>query len=380
MRTSNSIVGLKSLWPIATERDASLFCTPQWLECNEPADTSGLHYAVTDDARGALAVRRLEAGGFPANDPLAFLSAETPAESADRHRASVLSAAVRPHVPALAPTAAAILPGAYAPGIVAPAAPPVVSSLLDELDATAEKWGCPTRAVMHVPASARLLREMLESRGYVGVTSLAQTVLPVPGGSFDDYLVGLPRKRRTNVRRERRVFAESGMTVRRADIGEFSTEHALLHARQLRRYGHDFGTEQLVELIRRSARFFGDWAVFLVAERGQRVEAFSLSYTLGGQLHPKMSGFSEYADEHFAYFNVNYYQLIEVAQTLGLRELVFGPGTYEAKVHRGCVLDPRTTYVRVGHPVIAPMVVELAAIADRSGRAALDLIAAPDAR
>ncbi|MER8113809.1 GNAT family N-acetyltransferase [Streptomyces sp. NPDC094031] len=379
MRTSHSIADLAPLWSAATERTASLFCTPQWLECNEPADTGGLHYAVTDDMEGALAVRRLEAGGFPANDPLAFLGVEPPAEPADRHRASILGVAVRPHLPDLAPVAAATLPGAYAAGIVAPDAPPVISALLDELDETAQRWGCPTRAVMHVPASARLLRETLESRGYAGVTSLAQTSLPVPAGSFEDYLARLSSKRRTAVRRERRVFAGSDMTVRRADIGEFSTEHALLHVKQLRRYGHDFSAQQLVELVRRSARFFGDWAVFLVAERGPRVEAFSLSYVLGGQLHPKMSGFSGYADEHFAYFNVIYYELIEVAQELGVRELVFGPGTYDAKVHRGCVLDPRTTYVRATHPAVAPMVVELAAIADRRGRADLASTGAPGA-
>ncbi|MER5468344.1 GNAT family N-acetyltransferase [Streptomyces sp. NPDC002935] len=374
MRTSSSIADLSPLWSAATQRAASLFCTPQWLECNEPTDTSGLHYAVTSDNDGALAVRRLERGGFPANDPLAFLGAEPPADSVDRQRVSTLLGAVRPLLADLAPTAAAILPGAYAPGIVASDTAPVVSSLIDELERTAERWGCPTSAVMHVPASACRLRETLEGRGYVGVTSLAQSVLPVQGDSFDDFLTRLPRKRRTNVRRERRTFAESDMAVRRADIGEFSTEHAALHARQLRRYGHDMNADQLVELIRRSARFFGDWAVFLVAERGQRVEAFSLSYAFGGQLHPKMSGFSEYADKYFAYFNLNYYELIEVAQAAGFRELVLGPGTYEAKLYRGCVVEPRTTYVRVTHPGAGQIVSELAGIADRTGRAALDRI------
>ncbi|MFI6347181.1 GNAT family N-acetyltransferase [Streptomyces sp. NPDC050560] len=378
LHRSGSIAGLAPLWSAATRGAPTLCATPRWLECNEPPNAGGLHYAVTADTRGALAVRRIDAGGFPANDPLAPFTADTPLEPADRQRAKALAAALRPYLPALTPTAAALLPGAYAPGVLAPEEPPVIAALLDELEATAERWRCPTSAVMHVPDTAHALRTALAARGYAGATTLAQTVLPLPGGTFDDYLAGLTSKRRRNVRREARAFAASGMTVRRAGIDEFTSEHAELHVRQLRRYGHDATAAQMVDIVRRSARFFGDWAVFLVAERAGRPEGFSLSYAHSGELHPKMSGFSPYADRHFAYFALVYYEPVAAAQELGLRRLVLGPGTYDAKSHRGCRIEPRTSYVRVTHRAAAPLVADLAALADRGGRAALRRAAAPD--
>jgi hypothetical protein len=364
--SADRIADIDAAWrPL--NHDATLFATPEWLECNEPA--TGVQYHLFPALGGGIVVRRLQSTTFPGDNPLHCLLSEpldAAADPADLARAGELRAALETLRPQLYPIATCGLPGGYLPGVVGKPAPDGYATALDELAQVGRQWQSPMTAVAHVPEDHPIIPALRE-RGYIGVPGLAQTILDVPPGSFDDYIARLPRShRRISVRREWRAFTESGLKLREIDLADFSPEHAALHARQLRKYGHDISDQWLVNLIKRSAHYLGRWSSFVVAERDGHPEAFVICYEYGGQLHPKMSGFSAFADTCFGYFGLVYYDLVTRAQDRGVPEIVYGPGAYPAKLTRGCRLAPRTTFVRPVDPSLTPAMQELATIVGRS--------------
>ncbi|WP_267595498.1 GNAT family N-acetyltransferase [Carbonactinospora thermoautotrophica] len=353
IESATHIADVAQSWRLV-DPDGSVLTTPEWLATDEEGRAGPRRYLVQrsgPDGRpvGALAAYRIEAGEFPTYDPVALLlSPLTEPRAADPHDVQRIRGGqeeLTREREALYPAAACMLPGAYLPGVVGRDA--AVDVLLDRFEELAREWGCRTSAVLHVPEDDRRLRAALEARGYVGASFVAQAVLPVAWSSFDDYLATLRRNRRTSIRRERRVFAESGMRVRRVSVESAGPAMAALHAAQLRRYGHDIAEERLAALIERIRRHLAPWCTVLVAERDGELEGFVLAYEKSGELHPKMTGFSKYAQQHFGYFNLLYYEVLEYAMARGVRSVVLGPETYEAKVARGALLHPRTTYLRV---------------------------------
>lgn len=350
--STSRINDIANEWRRAVRSD-SLLVKPEWLTVSESPDGTS-KYLVLPDGPGALVAELIEAGAFPTRDPLSLLAQADPADDTSGKLDS------------LYPVVASALPGAYLPGVLQqPGSDP--GALLDGLDEATASWGGRTTAVMHVPDSDPLV-EPLRARGYVAVAVLAQCVLTVEWSDFDEYLRSLSQNRRTSIRRERRIFAESGMAVEEMDVREAGREMAVLHARQLRRYGHDIPEERLIQLLERIAEHLAPWCRVLAAKRDGQLEAFALCYETCGELHPKMTGFSAYAEQHFGYFNMTYYELVEHSLRHGLDKIVLGPLSYEAKVVRGARLEPRSTFVKVPGESSAA-VAELAARADEQCRA-----------
>ena len=168
------------------------------------------------------------------------------------------------------------------------------------------------------------------------------------------------------------------MRVRLDEIGSRGAEMAALHAAQLQRYGyHHITAERLTGLMERIERHLAPWCRVLVAERDGALEAFALAYEYGGELHLKMTGFSAYAQEHFGYFAMSYYALVEYALHAGARSIVYGPLAYPAKALRGCTLSPRTSYLLVPDH-LRDRTEHLAALIDRHQREAYAAMGATD--
>lgn len=349
-------------------RDGTLFATPEWLECNESGARGGVQYRFFPGSEAGMVIRRLEMTTFPGDNPLHCLLTERldPAAEADvLERAQALRAELEPLRSRLYPIATCGLPGGYLPGIIGPAEPEGYAGPLAELGTVGREWQCPLTAVAHVPDDHPMV-PALRRHGYIGVPGLPQTIFDVRQESFDDYVARLPGSHRRKVKREWRVFHENDLTLRELDLAEFGPEHAALHARQLRKYGHHISDQWLIDLVRRSAEYLGQWATLIVAERHSRPEAFVLCYEYGGQLHPKMSGFSPHAETCYGYFVLGYYKLMLKAQQRGVREIVYGPGSYPAKIARGCRLASRTTFLRPVDESLAPSIRELATIVQRA--------------
>ncbi|MDH6113592.1 hypothetical protein P3T36_005245 [Kitasatospora sp. MAP12-15] len=372
LRSAGLITEIAQEWRESVRPD-SLYSTPEWLECNESGRPNDIRYTVALTEPGGMVVHRTVAGGFPGGDPLYFLLRQELGHHPDAAllgQATDLRERLGPRIlDGGYPMAVSALPGGYLPGLTGAIGDAGTAVFLDSLEATAKEWECPSTVMLHVP-DGNSLPAALEERGYIGVVGVAQAVLRLHGNDFSDYLDTFDNRRRVRqarVLQERRAFAASGLTLRVAELGEFGAGHAALHSRQLRKYGHDVSDEWLVELIRRSAHYLGRWAHLLVAERDGSLEAFTLCYEYNGELHFKMSGFSEYAEQNFGYFNLAYYELVEQALSRQVGQLVYGPLSYEAKVGRGCALHPRTSYLRVP-PAYRSDLAELARIVSHLNR------------
>lgn len=335
-RHTSRIADLAGDWRALPHR--TIYSTAEWLATDEEGRRDEGRYVVRGDI--GLVAQRVAAGAFPTNDPIALLlTSDLPEPNAE-----ITDLRTRLADRLNYPAATATLPGGYLPGLVGDRDPAAMGALLDDLDDAARDWDCPVVAVPHVP-DGDPLADLLTERGYVGAAVLAQTELAVTWPDFDSYVATLPKRRRNKVRRERREFADAGMVVRTDKLAGRGAELAALHAEQLQRYGHDIGEELLRGLIDRIERHLAPWCHLLVAERAGTLEAFALCYAHSGELHVKMTGFSAYAQDHFGYFAMTYYEVVEHALRNGLHTVVFGPLTYEAKVARGCRLAPRSTYV-----------------------------------
>jgi len=351
VRSGRRIAEIADDWS-ATIPQSSVLTLPPWLATDDEGRDGEVCYLLTGAAGdgAGLVANPVEAGAFPTNDPIALLLSGELEPADDPQTLAGIEAAraeLAGDLKACYPAAVSTLPGGYLPGLVGNLRPETVAMLLDRLAETAEQWRCPVVSVLHVPDGSPLTAE-LERRGYIGAAFLAQATLELTAADFDGYVAGLPKRRRNKVRREQRAFAEAGLRVRLDEIGSRGLEMAALHAAQLQSYGyHHITAERLMGLMERIERHLAPWCRVLVAERDGALEAFALSYEYGGELHLKMTGFSAYAQEHFGYFAMSYYALIEFALRTGARSIVYGPLAYPAKVVRGCRLSPRTSYVLV---------------------------------
>ncbi|MCU7729699.1 GNAT family N-acetyltransferase [Actinoplanes sp. KI2] len=382
LRTAGRIAEIADDWS-ATLPEHSLLTLPPWLATDDEGRTTPVRYALTGEpgAGAGLVAALVEAGAFPTNDPIALLLNGELEAGADPDGLAAIEAARADLAGKLGtagyPAAASTLPGGYLPGLVGDLTPARTGELLDTLTDTAREWDCPVVSVLHVPDGSPLVPE-LERRGFVGGAFLAQATLELTATDFDGYLAALPRRRRNNIRRERRVFAEAGLNVSVDAIGSRGADMAALHAEQLRSYGyHHITTERLLGLMERIERHLAPWCRVLVAERDGALEAFALGYEYAGELHLKMTGFSRYAQENFGYFAMSYYSLIEYALHAGYSSIVYGPLAYPAKVFRGCTLAPRSSYLLVPEQ-LREQVGHLAGLIDRHQRAAFAVRGAAD--
>lgn len=197
-------------------------------------------------------------------------------------------------------------------------------------------------AVLHCPDGDPLL-DLLPGLGLaVGVTDLYPTV-ELPGGSVDDYLAALPKRRRINVRREMRQLQAAGRA--RVHAGRDAAAHldaaAELVALAYASRGQHMEPEEVCGIYTRLLDACGDDLLLCIVEAGGEPVASAclvqgatdlLLYSAGIRL-PE-------AREVAGYFNAAYYVPIALAYGRGLRRIHLGPTGADTKHHRGARFVP----------------------------------------
>ncbi|GAA2356804.1 hypothetical protein Cme02nite_50220 [Catellatospora methionotrophica] len=176
----------------------------------------------------------------------------------------------------------------------------------------------------------------------------AQTVLVRDWSDFDGYLATLHKGRRTNIRRERRQFAESGLRVRvlhgTAGLDERT---ARLQLAVRRRYSAPGSVESILADYGHLGRTVDDQVRVFLCERDGVPVGLSLALLDGDRLHLRLVGFDyEATGADFAYFNMLFYEPIQWGIDNGVAEFSFGSGSYPAKLARGCRPVPTYGVVR----------------------------------
>lgn len=168
----------------------------------------------------------------------------------------------------------------------------------------------------------------------------ARGVLHIAWSSFDEYLESLSRRRRSNVRSERRRFAESGIAVREVRLQDMAGDLTPLLVQTERRYGHAVERDHVEFHLRLLALRDDADTVTLVADRGGLV-ACCIIGACGDRWRVEAWG-CDYASigREDVYFNLVFYEPIIRAVARGVSTLDIGVGSIRAKRLRGCTVEP----------------------------------------
>jgi uncharacterized protein len=166
-------------------------------------------------------------------------------------------------------------------------------------------------------------------------------VIPLPGPSFDDYLAAMTKKRRANIRRQRRAFQTGDPELDQVAFDEdICGQIAPLLGLMQDKHGMPRTTEWLADRLRHQAGDIGRYASVLLLRRKGRLVAFQVLLRYHSQSMAFSVGVDHDAAGPFDYFNMAFYEPIEVALARGDRSLAMGVTAAEAKMLRGGVPVP----------------------------------------
>ncbi len=199
------------------------------------------------------------------------------------------------------------------------------------------------------PAQAEWLAEI--AREATAVATREKAILPVEWDDFSGYLAALPRKRRWQVRQERRAMAESGIEVREESLEDVAIDLAPLLAQTQRRHGEVGDPDGAQFYLTMLAMTPGAETRALVGYSAGAPVAFSVVLRRGGMWAVRAFGRDYAVPDHSEYFNLTYYEPIARAAVAGGEAIDFGVGSLPAKRFRGCRLQPLRTLLL---PAAAP--------------------------
>ncbi len=177
--------------------------------------------------------------------------------------------------------------------------------------------------------------------------------------SFDAFVETLERKRRKNIRAERRKVAEAGVTVRRVTGRDANDADWRFFARcYANTYRAHFSTPYLnLEFFRRIAATMPDNLLLVIAERdsdtGPRMIASSLVVFNRDRLYGRYWGEVEHVP--CLHFECAYYQPLEFCIERGIR-LFEGGAQGEHKMARGFLPVRTRSFHWLAHPAFADAV------------------------
>lgn len=252
----------------------------------------------------------------------------------------------------LYPAVVAVLDGVHLPvlGLTATDTD-AIATLIESLLLASDQLGAKTISApfMHREQDAAAAARIL-TPGRGPFVSAGISVLDSDWTGIDEYVASLATNRRRKVRRELRLFADSGSRVSVSEgtdaLGE---EAAALQAELQSRHGTTSTVGTLLggyELLRQTVSAN---VVTFSSHLKDRLTGITVCIRDGDTLYVRAVGAPE-RDDNFTYFNVGFYAPIDWGCANGIARYVFGTGTYEAKRGRGCRVERTYGAVRWPRP------------------------------
>ncbi len=326
-------------WNAFLPGEAYYAATPWLLAAERTAPAGGCRYLTVRDAdTGAL--RALTVGHVLAADsPFAFSRPDAVFERRDP--ASLLPSLT---LGGRNPSHSQVVVGRTLPPEVAAAARRAVLDLAED---AARVAGCRSLAVLYVDGSDPL-DGMLAGAGWERTGSGPAAVLEVVGTSFDDYLAGLPARRRETVRRDLRRCAAAGTeVVVRPLVESLVPDLISLETNLYAKYGTPYRPDVMLRLYGSLAVAEPRSAYVVLTTVAGGLAGFALFFHWRDVIHARSTGY-DYAVTRDVpvYFQTLYYALIEYAIRHDVRQIRYSTGLVEVKLSRGCTAMPQTAYVR----------------------------------
>jgi predicted N-acyltransferase len=225
----------------------------------------------------------------------------------------------------------------------------VMAALPGLLREAAADLGCRSSALLYVgePHAADVGRFATDA-GYQCALLGADAVHHPAGRSWSEHLAALPSRRRTRLRRELRNYSDEGFrTVVRTGPAALGDEVVALQVAHRSKHGLPGGEDRVRQDFARIGEEFEADCVVLGAERAGRLHGFVLYLRTAEALFGRTAGFAPNAAG--CYFALAYHETTRFALEHGIREVHYGLASYEAKLARGCALDPRWGWFAFHH-------------------------------
>lgn len=163
-----------------------------------------------------------------------------------------------------------------------------------------------------------------------------------PVVSFDDYLAEMRSNRRSQIKKQLRRFADGGLRIDRRRLPEVMLPLADLIAGHESHHGSPCtGQEVLDDFHLRISLGLEDKIRVFCAWQGDALVAGTLFFVHGRTYYSReFAGNFQTPPEVGVYFNCTFYEPMRAAFEQGMSEIHYGLGAVDAKVRRGCRLNP----------------------------------------
>ncbi|MBF9336460.1 GNAT family N-acetyltransferase [Microbacterium lacticum] len=205
-------------------------------------------------------------------------------------------------------------------------------------------------AFLYVDARDTMLIDCLDERGYERWGSGSDSDLSLPGAGFETYLSQFPSRRRSKIRNDRKMVANSGLRVRVADL----TDGTLRRAAELEnmlfgKYGiENWSAERSFRGLEGARDNLNEPFMVIAETPSGEMIGFSLVAEFHDEWYAVRAGF-DYDKQAGVpiYYEVVYYRLIELAGERGIKKIHYGMGSVEAKALRGCISTEQYGFLKV---------------------------------
>lgn len=251
-------------------------------------------------------------------------------------------------LPALHPSLVSVVSGSAPPVVVARSVPAAArtaihTALAEAMSTYAAEAGAASYGVLYLPG-----REEAEafarswSAPSTAFVADAHGTLSGSWASFDDYLATHSPGRRSAVKKERRRFLESELSVSvSTGTGALGRDTAELQLQLRHKYGEPGELDAILRDYERFEEFLGDSLLVFRCDDSDGPVGVALFFAHEDGLYARLVGFDyERAVDSFAYFNLLFYEPLVWGIERGVRTYHYGTDTYAAKRARGCVFEP----------------------------------------
>jgi len=197
------------------------------------------------------------------------------------------------------------------------------------------------RVLLYLPTDELLaVRSLLSDEDRIFLLD-ARARLTVPPGGRAGYRAMVSDNARNRMRKEMRRFADAGCRAEVRRLSECHSHLGELSAQVLRRYGHPItAEEEAARFAAQASSPLNDLCYVILARQGDRVVGFTQFFVWGGVLYGRLHGLDDTIARSAAlYYNLTYYQAVDLAAELGCTAIDLGCDSYEAKVRRGARLE-----------------------------------------
>lgn len=210
------------------------------------------------------------------------------------------------------------------PRLLAPEGPEAGAVRAALLGACVELCGRLGASSLHVTFPTEAEFDLMGEAGLLRRTGVQFHWLNEGYGSFDDFLDSLASRKRKQIRKERRVVAEAGISIETLSGADIEERHwdaffAFYRETGSRKWGVPYLTRPFFSML---GERMGDAVVMVMVERAGRPVAAALNLAGADTLYGRNWGCIE--DHRFLHFEACYYRAIDYAIAHGLKRVEAG--------------------------------------------------------